>query len=253
MQAGRFDLRLAQSEADLLGAARLRYEVFVAELGGTGAGVDHAARTERDRFDPFCRQLILADPARPEGEHVVALYRLMDSAGAAAAGGFYTEGEYDLGPLTGSGRRLMELGRSCLLPELRGGAAMHRLWAGLADLVAAEGIEVIFGVASFHGTDVEAVAPQLTLLAQGYAAPPGLSVRSRQWQRMDLIAPEELDRKAAMLAMPALVKAYLRLGGLVGDGAYIDHDFNTMDVCMLLETARIPSRARAIYSPARTG
>jgi L-ornithine Nalpha-acyltransferase len=46
-------LRLATSDADRRAAERLRYEVFVAELGGDGPLVDHDARLERDRFDPF--------------------------------------------------------------------------------------------------------------------------------------------------------------------------------------------------------
>ena len=37
---------------------------------------------------------------------------------------------------------------------------------------------------------------------------------------MDLIAEADLDRPAAIRAIPALIKAYLRLGGFVGQGAY---------------------------------
>lgn len=251
MDGPTFELRFARSEADRLGAARLRYAVFVEELGGGGAGTDHAARIEADPFDPFCRHLILADPGRPLGDHVVGLYRLMDRAGAEAAGGFYGEGEYDLSPLLASGKHLLELGRSCLAPEYRGGAAMHRLWGGLAALVKEEGVEVVFGVASFHGTDPMAIAQELTALARGFEAPPELRPRARVWQQMRLLPEAGLDRKAAMLAMPALIKAYLRLGGLVGDGAYIDHEFNTIDVCMVMETGKLSPRARAIYDAGR--
>jgi L-ornithine Nalpha-acyltransferase len=47
-----YALRLAATAEDLTAAQRLRYEVFVAELGGDGPLVDHAARLERDAFDP---------------------------------------------------------------------------------------------------------------------------------------------------------------------------------------------------------
>jgi len=65
---------------------------------------------------------------------------------------------------------------------------------------------------------------------------------------MDLIAEEALDRRAAMLQVPPLIKAYLRLGGHVGEGAYVDHAFNTTDVCLIMDTARLSPTQRAIYS-----
>ena len=61
-----FAVRLASDQSDLHAAQRLRYEVFVEELGGGGAMVDHANRREQDRFDPFFDHLLLLDQARPE-------------------------------------------------------------------------------------------------------------------------------------------------------------------------------------------
>jgi len=62
---------------------------------------------------------------------------------------------------------------------------------------------------------------------------------------------EALDRKAAMAATPALIKAYLRLGGFVGDGAFIDRAFNTTDVCLVMDTARMSERHRGFYTRGR--
>jgi hypothetical protein len=59
-----FLLRLAREERDVLAAQRLRYEVFVAELGGDGPMVDHERRLERDEFDPHYDHLILVDTRR---------------------------------------------------------------------------------------------------------------------------------------------------------------------------------------------
>ena len=44
------------------------------------------------------------------------------------------------------------------------------------------------------------------------------------------------DRAKALAELPPLLKGYLRLGGFVGDGAVIDHQFNTTDVCILVKT-----------------
>ncbi len=246
-----FETRLADSPQDLEAAARLRYAVFIEELGGDGPLVDHARRLEADRFDPFFEHLLLFDRSRPEGDQVVGLYRMMQAEGARAAGQFYSEDEYDLSPLRSSGRRLLELGRSCLLPAYRGGEAMYHLWHGLAGYVEARGIEILFGVASFHGRDPAAHAEALSLLHHRHLAPPELRVRSRAFQPMDLMPAEAVDARAALLATPALIKAYLRLGGWVGEGAFIDADFNTIDICLILDTGRMNARQAALYTRAR--
>ncbi|MBT8459692.1 MAG: GNAT family N-acetyltransferase [Boseongicola sp.] len=250
-----FTTRLAQSERDLRAAERLRYAVFVEELGGDGDLVDHAGRFERDRFDPHFRHLILVDNRRNAEalDHVVGVYRLLDGVGAAAAGQYYSEEEYDLSVLRASGRKLLELGRSCLHSEYRGGMAMYHIWNALAGIVAEEEIDVLFGVASFHGTDTSAHAEALSLLHHQHLAPEDLRVRARaeHFEAIDLVPDAEIDRVAAMRGVPALIKAYLRLGGVIGEGAFVDRPFNTIDVCLLLDTSRMNQRAAARYQASR--
>ena len=250
MVTPQFEVRLAESEQDMQAAQRLRYAVFVEELGGGGTMVDHDNRFERDRFDGFSDHMILVDRNRDAGEfdHVVGVYRLMRESHARDAGAFYSESEYDLTALKQGGKRLLELGRSCLLPDYRGGAAMYHLWNGLAGYVARHGVEILFGVASFHGTDIGALAQPLSLLHHRHLAPAGLRVTSKTYQSMDIVPEEALDRRNAMLQVPALIKAYLRLGGVVGDGAFIDRAFNTTDICLIMDTAQMNARRRGIYA-----
>lgn len=245
MAADNLDVRLARDAADLRAAQQLRYQVFVEELGGDGPLVDHAAGLEADRFDPFVDHLIAFD-----GAQAVGVYRLMRAKQAHAAGGFYSAGEYDLSPLISSGRRVLELGRSCLHPDYRGGTAMHHLWTALARYIARHEIEVLFGVASFHGTDVSALAPSLSLLHHRHLAAPEMRVRAldKSFQSMALLAENKVDRRAAMRAIPSLIKAYLRLGGCVGEGAFVDRQFNTIDVCLILDTAQLNVRQKRIYT-----
>lgn len=244
-----FEVRLARTEADLRAGQRLRYEVFVRELGGDGPLVDHAEGLERDAFDPLYDHLLLFDNAA-EGRPAVGVYRLMRSDRLAPGGHFYSEAEYDLDVLKASGRRLLELGRSCVHADYRGGAALMALWRGLLGYVEDHGIEVMFGVASFHGTDPQALAAPLSLLHHRHHAPEALRVRARaaHFQRMDLMAADEIDRVAAMRAVPALIKSYLRLGGYVGEGAFVDHAFNTTDVCIVVDIAQVPEKIRAFYA-----
>ncbi|MEL6685187.1 MAG: ornithine-acyl-ACP acyltransferase, partial [Pseudomonadota bacterium] len=115
------------------------------------------------------------------------------------------------------------------------------LWAGLADYVRTHQIDILFGVASFHGTDAVALAAPLSLLHHHHLSRPELRVRAigPTALSMNIIEADALDRVAAVRQMPALIKAYLRLGATVGEGAFVDHAFNTVDICIILESDAI--------------
>lgn len=239
-----FTVKIAETEDELRAAQALRYDVFIRELGGDGALVDHEQGLERDQFDPFFDHMLVQDDATGQ---TVGVYRLLRDDQAAEMGRFYSEDEYDLAPLRASGRKLLELGRSCLHPDYRGGAAMFHLWSGLAAYVSQHKIDILFGVASFHGTDPTPLANSLSMLHHNHLAPEALRVRSKVFQSMDLVAPNDLDRRQAMLDTPALIKAYLRLGGYVGEGAFVDHAFNTTDICLILDTKKMNDRQSRLY------
>lgn len=245
-------LKMAETADDIRAAQRLRYDVFVEELGGQGDMVDHDARLERDEFDPFFDHMMLLDEDREGGldDKIIGVYRLLRDDQMPKVGKYYTENEYDLTVLKEGGRKLLELGRSCLHKDYRGGAAMYVLWNGLAEYVAKHGIDILFGTASFHGTDIDALSAPLSLLHHRHLAPEDLRVRARKehFQNMNLHAEVDIDRRKAMLAVPALIKGYLRLGGYVGEGAYVDHAFNTTDVCLVMDTKRLNATQRSIYT-----
>ncbi len=258
IDAGRFTVRLAESDDDVAAAQRLRYRVFVEEMGATPSAEYAAERRERDRFDPYFEHLLLIDnePDDPDVERgVVGVYRLLLGARAKQGIGFYGAGEYDLTLLENYPRETLELGRSCVDANHRGGAGMHLLWTGLGQYVGEHEVGVMFGVASFHGADPAPLAQALSYLHHNHLAPPDLRVTAIAGSRarMDILPPEDIDEVEAMSQIPALIKAYIRLGGFVGEGAYIDRDFNTVDVCLLMDTARMVNRYRKFYSRQRGG
>ncbi|MEM7669950.1 MAG: GNAT family N-acyltransferase [Pseudomonadota bacterium] len=253
IDAGRFTVRLAEDEDDVRAAQRLRYRVFVEEMGASASAEDTVERRETDRYDPYFEHLLLIDNEtdRPEIERgVVGVYRLMRDSSARAGIGFYGESEYDLAKLLACGRRSVELGRSCVDSHVRGGAGMHMLWTGLGDYVNRHDISIMFGVASFHGNDITPIAQALSYLHHHHLAPADLRVRAvaDRYAAMDILPPERISRPEAMRQLPALIKAYIRLGGFVGEGAFIDHEFNTVDVCLLMDTSRMVDRYRNYYS-----
>lgn len=253
IEAGRFTVRLAETDEDVAAAQRLRYRVFVEEMGAAATTEQQAERREWDRFDPHFDHLLLIDEeVRPDDplERVVGVYRLMTRDMARRGVGFYGATEYDLARIEEGPREAVELGRSCVHAEHRGGPGMHLLWTGLGRYVLERRIEIMFGVASFHGRDPGALAQPLSYLHHHHLAPEDLRVRAVEsaFQRMDLLPPSAVSKSEAMRKTPTLIKAYLRLGGCVGEGAYVDHDFNTVDVCLLMDTARMVDRYRAFYS-----
>lgn len=251
LMAGDFEVRLSKSADDLRAVQRLRYDVFVRELGASGPRLDHDLEIEADAFDAYSEHLMVLDRRRGAdlASQLVGVYRMMSQAGAEDAGGFYTASEFDLAPLVQTGRPMMELGRSCLRKPYRGGPAMFYLWQALAQHVTHRGVEILFGTASFAGTDVGALTAPLSLLRREHLAQAQLRPKAIGAGAVPLGAAGgfEIDRLAALRAMPALIKAYLRLGGCVGEGAYVDAAFNTVDVCMVLDVLAMNPRQKAIY------
>lgn len=238
-------VREARTADEMNAVFGLRYSVFVEEMGGDGPGVDHAARLERDRYDDFARHLMLVDKA--QDGRVLGTFRFMDQDGAARAGGFYTSGEYDLSALFSTGLGLLECGRSCLHASQRGGAGMHLLWQALARKVVEAEAQVLFGVASFPGRDPAPHLAAISYLHNVHLAPEALRPMALHpvFSAGQMQPEGAFDRLDVMRAMPALIKAYLRLGGMIGQGAFVDSAFNTTDVCMVLPVDRIPPAQRA--------
>lgn len=250
---GRYRVQIARTEAERMAAQRLRYRVFVEELGAKVSAEEHAARREWDRFDPWFDHLILIDllETSPDPlDAVVGVYRLLRGEVARSGPGFYGASEYDLGPIEASGRASVELGRSCVAREHRGGAAMHLLWNKLAEYVLSQKIEILFGVASFPGTDAEPLAEALSYLHHHHMAPPELRVRacSARYLDMKMLPPEAIEPARALRRIPPLIKAYLRFGGKVGEGAFIDEQFNTIDVCVVMDTEQMAAKHRDFYN-----
>jgi len=242
--AGSLTLRRAETEADVHAAQTLRYKVFYDEMGAHP--VDDMARVRRDYdlFDPLCEHLLVIDRDAPKDDQVIGTYRLLFDDRAAQAGtGFYSETRYDMTALRSTGRRIMEVSRSCVLAPYRKRATINLLWNGIAAYVIQNSIDFMVGIASFHGTDVDSHRLHFSYLHQFLADP---EVRPRVRDDMYVPLPQdELDQtqqRQAFKTLPPLVRAYLLVGARVGDGVMIDHQFNTVVVSIVLDTTTVTSR-----------
>jgi len=239
--------RFAKTEADITAAQQLRYRVFVDEMGAVTSRSDHDHHLEVDPFDAHADHLLLCDLSRDPSDQVVGTYRLMSSQQARSKG-FSSDAEFDHSALTSSGRPLLELSRSCVDPDYRDGVGMFLLWQALSDFITEQKIEVLFGVASFWERDPQKIAAPLSLLHHRHLAPEPLLTRCHAPATFDLIPDSQIDRIAALKEIPALIKAYLRLGGLVGEGAFVDESFGTVDVSMVVDMNAITPRQRMVFA-----
>ena len=256
----RLTVRLAQNSDDLEAVQRLRWQVFFEEMGAgandMGTSDDAPAGLDADDYDILCDHLLVIDEDRAEDSNVVGTYRLLRETVANRHCGFYSAGEFDLSALTRGradpARELLELGRSCVLPEYRTSATISMLWRGIADYISSHSIGLMFGCASFHGTDPDQHAASLSFLYHHHLAAPEQRpvVIDGKGVSLERLAPGSYDARRALFQLPPLVKAYLRVGARFGDGAYIDYDFNTVDVCVVMPVELIADRYASRFSVA---
>ncbi len=257
------EARLAKTPAEIDEAQRLRYTVFYEEWGASASAQQRASQRDADAHDVRMDHIIVIDHARaPRDGQVVGTYRLRRrAANESASVDGYTSAEFDVAPLVATGERTLELGRSCVLREYRGRAVLNLLWGAIAAYVGDHDIGLMFGCASLRGTDPMKLREPLAYLYHFHLAPRHMRPHAigADATRMDLLDKAWIDQRRAIASLEPLIKGYLRLGAMVGDGACIDPAFNSVDICIVLPTAQLTQRyadryKRALHRPlVRTG
>jgi putative hemolysin len=248
---GTLEVRLARTAAEVRQAQKVRYKVFYQEGSAVPNPARRLARRDIDGYDAICDHLLVIDhAARDRGAlnrpAVVGTYRLLRQSLAEEYGGFYTAGEFDIRALVARHSRLqfLELGRSCVLSSYRVKRTVELLWHGIHAYVLQNHCDVMFGCASLDDTDPKRLALPLSFLHHYASAPEPWRARalSDRYVEMNQMSKEAVDPKAALRALPPLIKGYLRLGAYIGDGAVIDYEFGTTDVLIVLPISAIKQR-----------
>ena len=227
-----YSVALARSEEEVREAQRLRYKVFVEELGAhvktrlPGHDIDH--------FDPFCEHLIVRES---HADRIVGTYRILSPDAARRVGSYYSESEFYINRLQNLRSRMVEVGRSCIDPDYRSGAVITLLWAGLAEYMVRNNYEYLMGCASIGMADGGHNAANLfKQIDPVHMAPAEYRVFPRHGLPFERLA----NNLPALV--PPLIKGYLRAGAWVcGEPAW-DPDFNTADLLIMLTMSRVDNR-----------
>ena len=248
MFSSMYEMRLARDAADVRAVQKLRYEVFYNEMTARPSAAVAAAKIDFDQFDSYCDHLLAIDHAAEGGPQVIGTYRLLRRSVAERNGGFYTATEFDIRPLMSASGEILELGRACVAAAYRSKPlVMQLLWRGITTYCVQHDVKIMFGCGSLPGTNPEALARPLSYLHHNHLAPPEIRAKALpgRYVKTDWIAADDVDFDEAVAelhsrdlvnAMPPLIKGYLRVGGYIGDGAVIDYDFGTTDICIIVVT-----------------
>ena len=245
---GALQARLAADAHEVRAAQRIRYQVFAGEMGASMSPAAIRSGRDIDAFDTCCDHLLVIDTAIAGDieDQIVGTYRLLRQSVAKAHHGFYSASEFAVDDMLARHpqKRFLELGRSCVLPRYRTRRTVELLWQGIWSYALQHGVDAMFGCASFPGLRPEAHALALSFLHH-HAAARGdwrVSALPELYREMDLMPAEAIRPRAALAALPPLIKGYLRLGAAFGNGAVVDRAFRTTDVMVVLPRAAISER-----------
>ncbi|MFW8636166.1 GNAT family N-acyltransferase [Cribrihabitans pelagius] len=236
LEKGRLRARLACGAADLAAAEALRLRCF----GSRAAGLD--------RYDEICSHVLIEDL---DGRLLCCFRLLLLESGAGVARS-YSAQNYDLGALQGYAAPMAEIGRFCIDPAQRDADILRLAWGALALLVDRAGAGLLFGCASFAGTDPAEYSAAFAWLRRRHLAPPRWrpGEKAAELHHFAAAAGAGPDTAEALRRLPPLLRSYLAMGGWVSDHAVVDRQMNTLHVFTGLEIAAIPAARKRLLRAA---
>jgi putative hemolysin len=234
---GRYELRLAQTEAERIAAYRLRFQVFNLELH---EGLDTAYETEQDidEFDAVCDHLIVEDRL---GGRIVGTYRLQTGPTAAANVGYYGEREFDFRPYEQLRGCMVELGRACIHREHRSTEVLFLLWRGIVQYAVHHAARYLIGCCSLTSQDA-AEGTSVFAALSGFLAETRLRTDPKAEFTMPLVRVAEREPH-----IPKLLRTYLAVGAKICGPPAIDREFKTIDFLTLMDLDQLHARLRSRF------
>ncbi|MFN4159432.1 MAG: GNAT family N-acetyltransferase [Gemmobacter sp.] len=234
---GRYRARTADTPDDIARAQDLRTLTFRAAGGPRDA----------DAFDAICTHVLVEEV---RSGMLVCCFRLLPLSAGCEISRSYSAQFYDLRALSAYEGRMVEMGRFCIHPDCKDADILRVAWGAMTSYVDREGVEMLFGCSSFHGTEAEDYLDAFAMLKDAHLAPRRWLPRVKApnvFRFAQKLRWKKPDAKRAMRGMPPLLRTYLMMGGWVSDHAVVDRDLNTLHVFTGLEIRAIPpARARLL-------
>jgi putative hemolysin len=238
-------VKLAQNEEERQRAYALRHQVFIEEKaylqGGQAAKKSGPERIEVDEFDPYCEHLIVKDE---DTQEVVGTYRLLDGNNAEKIG-FYSERFYNLSPFAPWRRQTIELGRSCVRADFRGGRVIAMLWQAIGRLIHEREIKFLIGLPSLY-VQTLAETGEIYAFLRNYYRSETVWVEPKDGFRIAGLAEAELaeNEQDMFRKLPPLLKGYIRSGAKIAGTPAYDPNFGSTLFFTVMESSQITERYR---------
>ncbi|NEW06471.1 GNAT family N-acetyltransferase [Paenibacillus sp. SYP-B3998] len=238
-QHAKLSVMIATTAQEIEQAMRLRYEVFVEEE--KNMRLLNEEGLEKDAYDAYCDHLIVKDL---DTNQVVGTYRLLPGDRALTGIGFYSETEFDLTRYASYKSQTLELGRSCIAPEFRGGKAIQLLWEGIAAYISERNYSYLIGCASVHMNNLDDLNLIYTMLRKKEVLTDRFGVSPLPTHRIPGLAMLDIEcnEKDVFRKLPPLMKGYQWLGAEIGGDPAYDELFQTVDFFIILQKDRVTRR-----------
>lgn len=234
-QKGRYRVREADGANDLRAAQRLRHLAFYGD----------EASLDVDAFDPICRHYLIENIVSGQ---LVCVFRMLPLNDGGDIDRSYSAQFYELEALRAYPGRMVEMGRFCMHPEVHDADVLRVAWGSMTSYVDENKVELLFGCASFAGTDTSSYLDSFAMLRDRHLAPKRWlpRVKAPNVFRFAARLRRKPNLKAAQLSMPPMLRSYLLMGGWVSDHAVVDQKMNTLHVFTGVEVEAIPAARKRL-------
>ena len=229
-EAGNYLVRLLDknNKEELRIVQKLRFDYLLKEFDPSlpEEGLDD------DGFDEYCDSILVVDKTNGmiAGTYRVATLKTMQGHE------FKCEEEFDIEKLKADPDGIVETGRAVVHGNYRNGAVISLLWEGLFAYATENNCRYVIGTASLHGTDPSVHHKCLSYLNAHYLDEK-FKIRSKK-NSFEYYHDED----AVLNDIPSLLKTYLLMGARVSANGYIDYDFNSCDVLIIIDIQTVNKR-----------
>ena len=239
IKSRKYTIKIADTEAEVDAALKLRYKVFKEELGRDFKFDDEK---EKDRYDDQSHHLIVINN---EDQSIIGTYRLQTYEMAQDGHGFSSEEKFHIENLQANVlQNAVEVGRACISKEHRSGRILFFLWKGFAEYLTHFKKRYLFGYAALDNTRIDVAMNTFHhLKSEGYLHPeyqiePKESYKIKGYKKPDL--PGEID-------VPPLLRNYLDVGcHICGEPSFYEKN-KLSHFIILLDVENISNRVKKLF------